>query len=56
MRYELPMGRRDGKVSLARNVDLPSPSATVAQAIDAFKRKGLSTAEMVLLLGTLLLH
>ncbi|XP_038975332.1 peroxidase 60 [Phoenix dactylifera] len=51
LRYELPTGRRDGKVSLAGNVNLPSPSATVAQAIDAFKRKGLGTVEMVLLLG-----
>nr|XP_010919918.1 peroxidase 60 [Elaeis guineensis] len=51
LRYEFPMRRRDGKVSLASNVNLPSPSATVTQAFDAFKRKGLSTAEMVLLFG-----
>nr|XP_010934121.1 peroxidase 60-like [Elaeis guineensis] len=51
LRYELPLGRRDGKASLASNVNLPAPSATVAQALSAFKGKGLTAAEMVLLLG-----
>lgn len=45
------MGRRDGKVSLASNVDLPAPTISVAQSIAAFQKKGLTVSDMVLLLG-----
>ncbi|OUZ99191.1 Plant peroxidase [Macleaya cordata] len=50
-RYEVPTGRMDGKVSLATNVDLPSPRITVKDSIIAFGKKKLSSTEMVLLLG-----
>ncbi|KAJ0964336.1 hypothetical protein J5N97_029458 [Dioscorea zingiberensis] len=49
--YAVQMGRRDGKVSLASNVDLPPPSISVAQSIAAFQKKNLTTTDMVLLLG-----
>lgn len=51
-RYNIQTGRRDGKISLARNVDLPSPTIPIAQSIAAFQKKGLSVTDMVLLLGT----
>ncbi|ONK72002.1 uncharacterized protein A4U43_C04F14630 [Asparagus officinalis] len=50
-RYKVQMGRRDGKVSLASNVDLPNPTIPVDQSITAFQKKGLSVTDMVLLLG-----
>ncbi|KAK1305471.1 Peroxidase 60 [Acorus calamus] len=50
-RYEVETGRRDGKVSLASNVDLPSPFLTVSETISAFEKKGLSPTDMVYLLG-----
>ncbi|XP_068634740.1 peroxidase 60 [Aristolochia californica] len=50
-RYEVPMGRLDGLVSSASNVDLPSPSISVTDSIQAFSRKRLSVVDMVLLLG-----
>lgn len=49
--YKVETGRRDGLSSLARNVDLPSPSIPVLNAIAAFEKKGLTTLDMVLLLG-----
>ncbi|KAF9625350.1 hypothetical protein IFM89_021738 [Coptis chinensis] len=51
-RYNVPTGRRDGLVSLANNVDLPSPSISVSQSIAVFAKKGLGLTDMVLLLGT----
>ncbi|GMI92264.1 root hair specific 18 [Hibiscus trionum] len=50
-RYDVQTGRRDGIESLASNVDLPSPSSSVPQSADAFKKKGISLEDMVLLLG-----
>ncbi|XP_072971824.1 peroxidase 57-like [Typha angustifolia] len=49
--YQVPMGRRDGTISLASRVNLPSPSITVRQSIQVFQSKGLNTYDMVLLLG-----
>ncbi|XP_030975433.1 peroxidase 60 [Quercus lobata] len=50
-RYDVQTGRRDGSVSLAQNVDLPSPRISVNDSIAAFARKGLSATDMVYLLG-----
>ncbi|KAF5744880.1 peroxidase 60-like [Tripterygium wilfordii] len=50
-RYEVQTGRRDGLVSLASNVNLPSPDFTVSQSINAFSQKNLSPTDMVYLLG-----
>ncbi|KAF8412506.1 hypothetical protein HHK36_000474 [Tetracentron sinense] len=50
-RYYVQTGRRDGLVSLAKNVNLPAPSITVSQSIAAFDKKGLNSTDMVLLLG-----
>ncbi|XP_059428981.1 peroxidase 60-like [Corylus avellana] len=52
-KYNVQTGRRDGFVSLASNVDLPSPTLSVAESIAAFARKGLTDTDMVYLLGTL---
>ncbi|XP_010101998.2 peroxidase 60 [Morus notabilis] len=51
LRSPVKTGRKDGFVSLASNVDLPSSTISVSQSIDKFKLKGLSETEMVLLLG-----
>ncbi|MCL7035300.1 hypothetical protein MKW94_003075 [Papaver nudicaule] len=51
MNYRVQTGRRDGFVSSAANVNLPSPFITVKASIDAFKAKGLNKTDMVLLLG-----
>ncbi|MBA0564954.1 hypothetical protein Golob_009858 [Gossypium lobatum] len=51
VRYEVQTGRRDGSVSLASNVDLPSPRFSVSQSADAFAKKGIGLTDMVLLLG-----
>ncbi|XXG55227.1 hypothetical protein AAC387_Pa03g2941 [Persea americana] len=50
-RYEIQTGRKDGLVSQASNVSLPSPSISVSDSIAAFATKGLTTKDMVLLLG-----
>lgn len=50
-RYMVQTGRRDGLVSLAKNVNLPAPSISVSQSIAAFASKGLTTTDMVYLLG-----
>ncbi|KAG6789160.1 hypothetical protein POTOM_005250 [Populus tomentosa] len=49
--YPVQTGRRDGRVSSAQNVKLPSPSIPVPQAIAAFNSKRLSTIDMVYLLA-----
>ncbi|CAA6663627.1 unnamed protein product [Spirodela intermedia] len=51
--YELPGGRRDGRVSLESEVqsNLPPPSFNAEQLKENFARKGLSVDEMVTLSG-----
>jgi len=50
--WEVPAGRRDGRVSRAsETVDIPSPTFSLAQITQAFANKGLTQAEMVTLLG-----
>lgn len=50
-RYKVETGRRDGTESLAKNVILPSASISVSDSIKAFDDKGISTTDMVYLLG-----
>lgn len=50
-RYIVPTGRRDGTISLAKNVNLPSPSISVSNSIQAFAKKGLNATDMIYLLG-----
>ncbi|KAL5724261.1 peroxidase [Ranunculus cassubicifolius] len=50
-RYDVPTGRRDGLISLARNVDIPTPTMSVSESILRFARKGLAPTDMVVLLG-----
>ena len=47
-------GRRDGMISRAEDVKLPSPFGSVAQSISAFAAKKFTTQEMVALFGILL--
>ncbi|KAA8544269.1 hypothetical protein F0562_022281 [Nyssa sinensis] len=49
--YNVQTGRRDGLVSLATNVNLPAPSISVSDSINAFANKGLTAIDMVYLLG-----
>ncbi|KAJ8490411.1 hypothetical protein OPV22_012132 [Ensete ventricosum] len=51
--YAVQTGRRDGVVSLASEAirNLPGDSFSASQAIAAFRAKGLSASDMVLLLG-----
>eukprot|EP00253_Pinus_taeda_P021962 PITA_21962 len=49
--YNLPTGRRDGRISSINNVNLPAPSFQVSQAAAAFAKKGLTLQDMVILLG-----
>ncbi|RZS01704.1 hypothetical protein BHM03_00031611 [Ensete ventricosum] len=51
--YAVQTGRRDGNISLASDAsrNLPGASLSASQAIAAFKAKGLSASDMVLLLG-----
>lgn len=51
--YNVPAGRRDGRISSANeaSVNLPSPFANVNQLTQAFSNKGLTQAEMVTLSG-----
>ncbi|KAF8412835.1 hypothetical protein HHK36_000806 [Tetracentron sinense] len=51
LKYSVQTGRRDGLISLASNVNLPSPSISVSQSVAAFAQKRLSPTDMVLLLG-----
>ncbi|GLT39892.1 hypothetical protein SLA2020_140590 [Shorea laevis] len=50
-RYNVQTGRRDGLVSLAQNVSLLGPLASVSESIKLFAKKGLSATDMVILLG-----
>ncbi|XP_057518830.1 peroxidase 44-like [Amaranthus tricolor] len=49
--YSVPTGRLDGLISRASEVNLPSPSFTVAQARQSFSARGLTLNDMVVLLG-----
>ncbi|CAL4934465.1 unnamed protein product [Urochloa decumbens] len=52
VRYELPTGRRDGTVSSAAEVNLPSPSVSFADALAAFRSIGLGIVDLTTLLGS----
>ncbi|KAA8518345.1 hypothetical protein F0562_015772 [Nyssa sinensis] len=49
--YNATTGRRDGLVSDPSEVNLPGPTFSVSQALQAFTAKGLTLTEMVTLLG-----
>lgn len=51
--YDVPAGRRDGKISLASDTrtDLPPPTFNVNQLTQLFAKKGLTQNEMVTLSG-----
>lgn len=49
--YPVLTGRRDGFVSIAASVDLPSPSVSWESALAYFESKGLNELDMVTLLG-----
>lgn len=49
--YNIPTGRRDGLISRADEVDLPGPASTVSQAQQAFRTRGMTINDMVVLLG-----
>ncbi|OAY38220.1 peroxidase 60 [Manihot esculenta] len=49
--YNVQTGRRDGSVSSAQDVNLPSPSFNIPEAVAAFASKGLDVTDMVYLLG-----
>lgn len=51
--YDVPAGRRDGRISLASETltDLPPPFFTVNQLAQLFEKKGLTQEEMVTLSG-----
>ncbi|XP_027073464.2 peroxidase 5-like [Coffea arabica] len=51
--YDVPAGRRDGRISSSReaSANLPSPALGVNQLIQAFANKGLRPDEMVTLSG-----
>ncbi|KAK1604619.1 hypothetical protein QYE76_028292 [Lolium multiflorum] len=52
VRYQLPTGRRDGTVSSAAEVHLPSPSVSFADALSAFSNIGLDVVDLTTLLGS----
>lgn len=51
--YDVPAGRRDGRVSLASEIpnNLPPPSFNVPQLTNLFSNKGFTQEEMVTLSG-----
>lgn len=50
-RYTVPTGRRDGLRSNVDDVDLPGPQISVPDAQQIFQARGLTSDEMVILLG-----
>lgn len=51
--YEVPAGRRDGRISLVSETftNLPPPTLNVDQLTQAFAKKGFTQEEMVTLTG-----
>ncbi|KAJ8626241.1 hypothetical protein MRB53_019548 [Persea americana] len=51
--YDVPAGRRDGRISLLSDtlIDIPRPTSNLAQLSQFFARKGLTQEEMVTLSG-----
>ena len=51
--YDVPAGRRDGKISLASDTftNLPPPTLNVDQLTQFFAKKGFTQEEMVTLSG-----
>lgn len=51
--WNVPLGRRDGRISLASHVNLPSPLDSVAVQRQKFADKGLDDQDLVTLVGNL---
>ena len=52
--WDVPAGRRDGRVSLIQEAalpNLPTPTMTVPELLEVFARKGLSASDLVVLSG-----
>lgn len=49
--WNVPLGRRDGRISLASQVNLPSPFESIAEHRQKFADKGLDDQDLVTLVG-----